>query len=274
MSVVQIIGTNLGINQLVQSLVLTPSSNYNGDVTIDFTIRLYPETSSNDTYSSSFTLYVRPVDEDPRLIVSPTAAAASIRYSNSLPSISVFDPDFLSACRSEFVGDAADKMSISISLTVDSGYLLVPVLHDLYDGFYVPVSWQRRQKTVLLSGFPPLVNAVLSNIKYLVDGSLKREDSLLINWVVVNTTEVKIPLASHENVFDTVLVTPSSQGVAIRTQEDCPWAFDNKLIRLNAYSNASYEVILTSEIGSIQSSMFHQELWKLYSSQSRFCRLC
>jgi len=93
-------------------------------------------------------------------------------------------------------------------------------------------------------------------MKYLVDGSLKREDSLLINvarksWIVVNTTEVKIPLASHENVFDTVLVTPSSQGVAIRTQEDCPWAFDNKLIRLNAYSNASYEVILASEIGNL-----------------------
>jgi hypothetical protein len=58
MSAVQIIGTVLGMNQLVQSLVLTPSSNYNGDVTIDFTISLYPETLSNDTYSSSFTLYV------------------------------------------------------------------------------------------------------------------------------------------------------------------------------------------------------------------------
>ncbi len=109
----------------MQSLVFTPSSNYNGDVTIDFTISLYPETLSNDTYSSSFTLYVRPVDEDPRLIVSSTAAAAYIGYSNSLPSISVLDA--LSACRSEFGGDAADKMSISISLTVDSGYLLVPV---------------------------------------------------------------------------------------------------------------------------------------------------
>jgi len=43
MSVVQIIGTVLGMNQLVQFLVLTPSSNYNGDVTIDFTISLYPE---------------------------------------------------------------------------------------------------------------------------------------------------------------------------------------------------------------------------------------
>ena len=152
---------------------------------------------------------VRPVDEDPRLIVSPTAATASSGYSNSLPSISVFDPDFLSACRSEFVGDAADKRSISISLTVDSGYLLVPVLHDLYDGFYVPVSWQLYQKTALSSGYPPLVNAALSNIKYLVDGSLKREDSLLINvarknWIVVNTAEVKIPLVSHKNVFDTV----------------------------------------------------------------------
>ena len=151
-------------------------------------------------------------------------------------------------------------MPISISLTVDSGYLLVPVLHDLYDGFYVPVSWQRRQKTVLLSGFPPLVNAVLSNIKYLVDGSLKREDSLVINvarnnWIVANTTEVEIQLVSHINVFDTVLVTPSSQGVAIRTQEDCPWAFDNKLLRLNAYSHASYEVILTSEIGTLSRSL-------------------
>jgi hypothetical protein len=35
-SVVQINGTALGMNQLVQSLVLTPSSNYNGDGTIDF----------------------------------------------------------------------------------------------------------------------------------------------------------------------------------------------------------------------------------------------
>jgi hypothetical protein len=108
---------------------------------------------------------------------------------------------------------------------VDSGYLLVPVLHDFYDGFYVPVSWQLKQKTALLSENPPLVNAVLSNIKYLVDGSLKREDSLLINvarnnWIVVNTTKVKIQLASHKNVFDTVLVTPSSQGGAIRTL-DC-----------------------------------------------------
>jgi hypothetical protein len=61
-------------------------------------------------------------------------------------------------------------MSISISLTVDSGYLLVPVLHDLYDGFYVPVSCQLKQKTALSSGYPPpLVNAVLSNIKYLVE---------------------------------------------------------------------------------------------------------
>ena len=179
MSVVQIIGTVLGMNQLVQFLVLTPRSNHNGDGTIDFTISLYPETLSNDTYSSSFTLYVLPVDEDPRLIVSPTAATASIGYSNSLPSISVFDPDFLSACRSEFVGDAADKMSISVSLTVDSGYLLVPVLHDLYDGFYVPVSWKLYQKTALLSGCPPLGNAVHSDIKYLVDGLLKREDSLL-----------------------------------------------------------------------------------------------
>ena len=108
MSVVQIIGTVLGMNQLVQSLVFTPSSNYNGDGTIDITINLYPETLSNDTYSSSFTLFVRAVDEDPRWIVSPTAATASSGYSNSLPSISVFDPDFLSACRSEFVGDAAD----------------------------------------------------------------------------------------------------------------------------------------------------------------------
>ena len=99
MSVVQIIGTVLGRNQLVQSLVLAPSSNYNGDVTIDLTISLYPETLSNDTYSSSFTLYDSPVDEDPRLIVYPTAATANIGYSNSLPSISVFDPDFLSACR-------------------------------------------------------------------------------------------------------------------------------------------------------------------------------
>jgi hypothetical protein len=209
MSVVQIIGTVLGMNQLVQSLILTPSSNYNGDGTIDLTIYLFPENSSNDTYSSSFTLYVRPVDEDPRLIVSPTVATAYIGYSNSLPSISVFDPDFLSACRSEFVGDAAGKMTISVSLTVESGYLLVPVLHDLYDGFYVPVSWQLYQKTALVSGYPPLVNAVLSNIKYLVDGSLKREDSLVINvarkdWIVVNTTEVRIQLVSHENVFDTV----------------------------------------------------------------------
>ena len=116
----QIIGTVLGVNQLVQSLVFTPSSNYNGDVTIDITISLYPEALSNATSSSSFTLYVRPVDEDPRLIVSPTVATASSGYSNSLPSISVFDPDFLSVCRSEFVGDAADKRSISISLTVDS----------------------------------------------------------------------------------------------------------------------------------------------------------
>ncbi len=144
------------------------------------------------------------------MIVSPTAAAASIGYSNSLPSISVFDPDFLSACRSEFVGDAAGKMSISMSLTVDSGYLLVPVLHDLYDGFYVPVSWQLKQKTALLSGYPPpLGNAVLSDMKYWVDGSLKREDSLLINvarknWIVANTTEVNIQLVSHKNVFDTV----------------------------------------------------------------------
>jgi hypothetical protein len=180
----------LGINQLVQSLVLNPSSNYNGVFPIDFTISLYPETLSNDTYSSSFTLYIRPVDEDTRLIVSPTAVTDSIGYySNSLPSISVFGLDFLSACRSEFVGDAADKMSISISLTVDSGYLLVPVLHDFYDGFYVPVSWQRKQ-TALLSENPPLVNAVLSNIKYLVDGSLKREDFFLINvacnnWIVL-----------------------------------------------------------------------------------------
>ena len=57
--------------------------------------------------------------------------------------------------------------------------------------------------------YPPLVNAALSDIKYLVDGSLKREDSLLINvarknWLVVNTAEVKIPLVSHKNVFDTV----------------------------------------------------------------------
>ena len=209
MSVVQIIGTVPGINQLVQSLVLTPSSNYNGDVTIDFTISLYPETLSNDTYSSSFTLYVRAVDEDPRLIVSATAATAYIGYSNSLPSISVFDPDFLSACRSEFVGDAADKLSISVSLTVDSGYLLVPVLHDLYDGFYVPVSWHRKQKTALVSGYPPLVHAVLSNTNYLVDGSLKREDLLIINVarnnsIVVNISEVKIQLVSHKNEFDTV----------------------------------------------------------------------
>jgi hypothetical protein len=49
MSVVQIIGTVLGMNQLVQSLVLTPSSNYNGDGTIDFTISLYPKTLSDDT---------------------------------------------------------------------------------------------------------------------------------------------------------------------------------------------------------------------------------
>ncbi len=136
------------------------------------------------------------MDEDPLLIVSPMAATAYSGYSNSLPSISVLDPDFLSACRSEFVGDAADEMSISISLTVDSGYLLVPVLHDLYDGFYVPVSWQLKQKTALSSGYPPLVNAVLSNIKFLVDGSLKREDSLLIkvarkDWIVVDTIEVK-----------------------------------------------------------------------------------
>ncbi len=136
------------------------------------------------------------------MIVSPTAATASSGYSNSMPSISVFDPDFLSACRSEFVGDAADKMSISVSLTVDSGYLLVPALHDLYDGFYVPVSWQPKQKTALLSAYPPLVDAVLSNIKYLVDGSLKREDSLLVNvarnnWIVVNTTEVNIQLVSY-----------------------------------------------------------------------------
>jgi len=137
------------------------------------------------------------------LIESPTAAAANIGYSNSLPSISGLDPDFLSACRSEFVGDAADNMSISVRLTVDSGYLLVPVLHDLYDGFYVPVSWELKQKTALLSGYPPLVNAVLSNIKYLVDGSLIREDSLLFNvarnnWIVVNTSEVKIQLVSHK----------------------------------------------------------------------------
>ena len=143
------------------------------------------------------------------MIVSPTAETATIGYSNSLPSISVFDPDFLSACRSEFGGDAADKMSIRISLTVDSGYLLVPVLHGLYDGFYVPVSWQLKQKTALLTGYPPLVNAVLSNIKYLVDGSLKREDSLLIkiarvNWIVATTSEVKIQLVSHNNVFETV----------------------------------------------------------------------
>ena len=92
---------------------------------------------------------------------------------------------------------------------MDSGYLLVPVLHDLYDGFYVPVSWQRKQKTALVSGYPPLVHAVLSNIKYLVDGSLKRVDSLIINvasnnWVVVNTTEVKIQLVSHKPVFDAI----------------------------------------------------------------------
>ena len=43
-------------------------------------------------------------------------------------------------------------------------------------------------------------------------------------------------------------MTPFSQGVAIRTQEDSPWACDHKLLRRNAYSNASYEVILTSEI--------------------------
>ena len=54
------------------------------------------------------------------------------------------------------------------------------------------------------------------------------------NWIVVNTTEVEIQLVSHKNVFDTVLVTPSSQGGAIRTQEDSPWAFDNELLRLNA----------------------------------------
>ncbi len=150
------------------------------------------------------------MDEDPRrLIVSPTAATASSGYSKTLPSISVFDPDFLSPCRSEFGGDAADIMSISISLTVDRGYLLVPVLYDLFDGFYVPVSWQPKQKTAHLSGYPPSVNAVLSIIKYLVDGSMKREDSLLINvahksWIVVNTTEVKIQLVSHENVFGTV----------------------------------------------------------------------
>ena len=205
------------------------------------------------------------MDEDPWLIVSPTAVTANIGYSNSPPSISVFDSDFLSACRSEFVGDAADKMSISISLTVDSGYLLVPVLHDLYDGFYVPVSWQLKQKTALLSGYPPLVNAVLSDIKYLVDGSLKREDSLLINAarkkrIVVNTSEVEIQLVSHENVFDTVLVTPSSQGGAIRTKEDSPWAFDDKFLRLNAYFNASYEVILTSEIGNLSCSLVHPVL--------------
>jgi hypothetical protein len=63
-------------------------------------------------------------------------------------------------------------------------------------------------------------------------------------------------LVSHKNEFDTVLVTPSSQGEAIRTQEDSPWAFDNKLLlRLNAYSNASYEVILTSEIGNLSCSL-------------------
>ena len=63
---------------------------------------------------------------------------------------------------------------------------------------------------------------------------------------VNDTTEVEVQLVSHKNVFDTVLVTPSSQGVAIRTQEDSPWAFDEILFRLNAYSNASYKVILTS----------------------------
>jgi len=146
------------------------------------------------------------VDEDPWLIVSPTAVTANIGYSNSPPSISVFDSDFLSACRSEFVGDAADKMSIRVSLTVDCGYLLVPALLDLYDGFYVPVSWELKQKTALLSGYPPLVNAVLSNIKYLVDGSLIREDSLLFklarnNWIIVNTTEINIQSVSHKNVY-------------------------------------------------------------------------
>ncbi len=44
MSAVQIIATVLGMNQLVQSLVFTPSSNYNGNDTIDFTISLYPGT--------------------------------------------------------------------------------------------------------------------------------------------------------------------------------------------------------------------------------------
>ncbi len=53
------------------------------------------------------------------------------------------------------------------------------------------------------------MNAVLSNVKYLVDGSLKREDSLLINvarnnWIVANTTEVKVQLVSHKPVFNTV----------------------------------------------------------------------
>jgi hypothetical protein len=50
-------------------------------------------------------------------------------------------------------------------------------------------------------------------------------------------------------------VTPSFQGGAIRTQGDSPWAFDNKLLRLNAYSHASYEVILTSEIGTLSRSL-------------------
>jgi hypothetical protein len=42
MSVVQIIGTVLGVHQLVHSLVLTPSSNYNGDGTIHFTMSFVP----------------------------------------------------------------------------------------------------------------------------------------------------------------------------------------------------------------------------------------
>ncbi len=50
-------------------------------------------------------------------------------------------------------------------------------------------------------------------------------------------------------------MTPPSQGVAIRTQEESPWAFYNKLLRLNAYSNASYEVILASEIGNFSCSL-------------------
>ena len=253
---IELLGDLPSINAALLDAVYTSIPDFYGNTSVVFALSVLEQTTSRSTQVS---VVVFPVLDEPTIELASAHLALQTSSVSALPRLQIRDPDSLFALVDQ-EANSADFNALTVTLSVGSGMLRVPVLMEAAPGQFQPSDWTTDSMVVLTGQFRA-INTILEFVQY-QSGSESVEDTLTVVLQSLNaesTVRATLTIRVVPDALTPQLEVQTAGVVSI--DEDSQWFVAERGVQIKstsgAESEALLEVLIMCETGVLSISTAH-----------------